>query len=148
MIGNTEWPNILADLKAKRDALTQVIATIETHFVPVNGEMPESPLPMRAKGTARRILKRNGAVARVKPATPPGLRAASSDLRATAILAALKENSPQSPMQLAKRLAYETTSALMYHVTKLKKAKRLEVVGPPNNRRIGLPGKTAARGHL
>jgi len=27
-----EWPHLLADLRAKRDALTDVIDTIETHF--------------------------------------------------------------------------------------------------------------------
>lgn len=39
-----EWPNLLADLKAKRAALDQVITTIETHFFPVDGAMPESPM--------------------------------------------------------------------------------------------------------
>lgn len=34
--GNTAWPHLLADITAKRDALTQMIETIRTHFVDDN----------------------------------------------------------------------------------------------------------------
>jgi len=48
--GNTAWPHLLADITAKRDALTQVIETIRTHFVDDDtAEMSASPVvrPLR-----------------------------------------------------------------------------------------------------
>jgi len=54
----TAWPNVLADLVAKRDALTTVIDMIRTHFVgDVPGEMRRGkpgPKPRRSKKALKR----------------------------------------------------------------------------------------------
>jgi hypothetical protein len=48
-LGHTAWPHLLADLTAKRDALTGLIETIRTHFVndADPSRMPESPIRKR-----------------------------------------------------------------------------------------------------
>ena len=46
------WPNVLADLEFKRDALTSIIDTIRMHFVgDTPGEMPDSAA--QARGARR-----------------------------------------------------------------------------------------------
>ena len=77
----TAWPNVLADLVTKRDALTTVIDMIRTHFVgDTPGEMPDSAaaaVPARgagkrksaARGTNERTNERSKAHA--SSAEPP-----------------------------------------------------------------------------
>lgn len=60
-IGQSEWPHLLADLRVKRDALDQIITTLETHFIRRAPFIePAAPRPARkAKRTvARRAPKR------------------------------------------------------------------------------------------
>lgn len=126
---NHEWPNLLADLKAKRDALNQVITTIETHFVPVNGEMPASSV----NGRTVRRTNRGKVVKASKTAEDYG----------EAVLGALRKNNPMMPGQLADRLAVDRAT-LRHWLSVLVKAKRVEITGNTTNRQVWLPG-TARR---
>jgi hypothetical protein len=58
-----EWPHLLADFKAKRDALNAIIATIETHFTIPDSEgarptREEQPRRGRKVGRNKKIGKR------------------------------------------------------------------------------------------
>lgn len=49
-IGNIEWPHLLADITAKRDALNQVIETLTKHFIKDgDDEPPARPVSRRGK---------------------------------------------------------------------------------------------------
>ena len=47
------WPHLLADLKAKRDALTAIIAVVETQFIGQDGA-PDLLTPAPRRTYARR----------------------------------------------------------------------------------------------
>ena len=69
----TAWPNVLADLEAKRNALTQMIDIVRMHFVGADPtEMPASPIARpngntgkkRNKQTNKQTNKARGAPSR------------------------------------------------------------------------------------
>ena len=62
-IGNIEWPHLLADITAKRDALNQVIETLTTHFIK-DEAAGVAPSPQGSRG--RRLGR--------KPGPKPGRR--------------------------------------------------------------------------
>lgn len=89
---------------------------------------------------ARRIVKRNGAVGRVKPANGNSL--ADEDL--DAVIIQLKKRTGQSPQELQAALKL-TPTACRRRMKLLIKAKRVEVTGKTASRRFWLPG-TAKEG--
>src|SRR4051794_31230910 len=65
MSAETSWPNVLADLEIKRDAIVQMIDIVRTHFVgDTPGEMPDST---PARGTARTKSAKRPPMARCRP---------------------------------------------------------------------------------
>jgi hypothetical protein len=127
-IGKLEWPTLHADLVAKRDALTQVIATIETHFIgDTPAEMPPSPVraPKSKKPRQRRTEQR----------TAPA-RSFPDDI-GDAILVALKGHSPQSPRELADAVQVKVP-LLRAHLKGLVKTGRVTLTGKTMNRQVHL----------
>lgn len=60
---NTEWPHLIVDLKAKRDALDQLITIIETQFAIPDDGAQSAPIEKQARrgrkpGRPKKALKR------------------------------------------------------------------------------------------
>lgn len=132
----TPWPNVLADLEAKRNAITLIIDIVRMHFVSdTPGEMPDST-PAAATRRAKKPRK-------VKKARA----AASADVNAkgAAILAMLKKHhGSMSPGALATALKLGSVSTLNYQLKPLVKAKLVRVTGTTAGRRVSLPGAKEA----
>ena len=126
------WPNVLADLEAKRDALVTIIDTIRTHFVgDTPGEMPDStPVAHPRRGK--------------KPAKVKKARAFVPDEvadKGAAILAMLKKHGGSlAPGALAKALKLGSTATLNYQLKPLVHAKQVVCTGVTAGRRVSLPG--------
>lgn len=63
-IGNIEWPHLLADITAKRDALNQVIETLTTHFIKDGSSDVDAPVPRPRRGGRRSKPGRRKAAAK------------------------------------------------------------------------------------
>lgn len=146
-IGKTDWPNLLADLEAKRVAIGQAIDILRTHFVGADStEMPESPIARPPKkAAAKRDGRTDGATRRPVVSTVARSLPDSTD-RGQAILAALKAHGPSSPGELAKHAKFGNIHQLRYHMNPLLKAGAIVATGNTGNRRISLPGR--AKEHL
>lgn len=110
-MSGTPWPNLLADLEAKRAAIDHVITLVRTHFIgDTVGEMPASPVtapPAAAEPRPKRTLAAAVAACGQSPATRTTTRAEpSSDVSPQVaaagdrVVAALKVKSPQKPGDL------------------------------------------------
>lgn len=60
-----EWPHLLADLKAKRDGLNEVIATLERHFTIPDNDITPGPV---GEAPRRKYKKRKGSTKKLKAA--------------------------------------------------------------------------------
>lgn len=73
-----EWPHLLADLRAKRDALSAAIETLETHFTvltdddaPSNGHAPTNVRGRAPEPTPRRAAKQTNERTNERARTAP-----------------------------------------------------------------------------
>jgi hypothetical protein len=146
----TPWPNILADLEAKRGAIDTLIGLVREHFVGDDPTaMPESPAPSNGKATraknGRDGTGRDGSKARASAtrSLPDG---AVSEV-GQKILALLKKG-PMATSAMAKALGLNSGTAVLYHVNKLLKAQLVEGSGRSSARVIHLPGHGPARRDL
>lgn len=141
------WPHVLADLVAKRDALTTIIDTIRTHFVgDTPGEMPDSVAVPARDARKTRALKGDGRTDG-RTEQESGRRAARSlpDGQGAAILATLKKHGGvMKPGDLSRALKLEP-AALRYQLKPLVKSKAVVVTGKTMSRRISLPGANAPK---
>jgi hypothetical protein len=143
MNGQTEWPALLADLKAKRDALTQLITVVETHFVPVYGELPASPVAETRRANPGARPPRPYERRQVKVSKPASARPVSVDLEPR-ILAALKSHGAMSPVALATKLdVHRTTVRPVLAAMATRRA--VVVEGATHSRRVRLPGPAPAK---
>jgi Transcriptional regulators len=148
---NTAWPHLLADITAKRDALTQMIEMIRTHFVAdTPGEMPVSRIVRPGRIARNHRPKKSGPRGRrTDGRTEQGPRQSAQrslpddDVQNT-ILAALRKKSPQRPSELAQRLKI-SRPVLTYRLRELIKSGSVIATGATINRQIALAGKRAAR---
>lgn len=114
---NLTWPDMLADLTAKRDALNQMIELVRHQFAPET----ETPAPAVREKKVRRlksVVKRERDTA--------------------AILAALRTKTPQRPGQLATVLKI-SRATLNHRITALVKSGAVVAEGHTANRQISLP---------
>lgn len=137
-VQGTAWPNVLADMVAKRDALTTIIDMIRTHFAGDEpGEMPDST------AAARQPDRRPKAERRAKPARASSVNH-DADVHGQAILAALKKHGGvMKPGDLARAVKLEPAN-LRYRLKPLEKSKQVLVTGATAGRRISLPGAKEA----
>jgi hypothetical protein len=151
-IGNIEWPHLLADITAKRDALNQVIETLTTHFIKDGSS--DAPVvharrgrkPGRRKTAAKRNERTNERTNERAKRAPTGRRSRSlPDVspHGEAILAALRAKSPQRPSELAKVLKLERP-ALTFQIKPLLKSGAVLATGATMNRQFSLPPRSRA----
>jgi hypothetical protein len=148
-----EWPRLLADLKAKRDCLTEAIDAIERVFT-----IPEDDAPRRASTSAKKIGKRaikkrtnertneqksgrHGA-ALTRRSLP---KKTKTGAHRQAILDILRAKSPQSPGELMKRAGFHNLAALRYQLKPLMKEGLVTVTGATMNRQVSLGRARAAK---
>jgi hypothetical protein len=126
-------PDVLANLRARRDALAAAVTALEA-AIAIDGGMSMAPT--------------SAPVTRERRMTSPGKRsrgangAATLDDTTEAILTCLRQHGPQSPAELQKRAkisAYLLTSRLK------QLGGRVIVTGTTADRMIALPGKTPAK---
>jgi hypothetical protein len=136
----TPWPNILADLEAKRGAIDTLIGLVREHFVGDDPTaMPESPAPSNGKAT--RAEKRGRTDGRSK-ARASATRSLPDGAHAQAIVAALTKHGPTSPGDLARALKWDI-SVLRYRMKPLLQSKTVLATGATINRVLSLPGHRA-----
>lgn len=137
----TPWPNILADLESKREAIVSLIDLVRTHFVgddPTSmPESPRAPAPKPRKTNGRTTDASKAPRHRDAEAVPDGELSA-------AIIATLKKHGSQSPGDLARLLKWDV-SVLRYRVKPLLKAHTIIGTGATINRLLSLPGKPPAK---
>lgn len=133
-IGSTDWPHLLADLTAKRDALNQVIAILTTQFGSENGNGASAPSLPRGRRTKsprppkpRRSIKR---AAKPGPRTAPAaaLDHPNRDQARTDAVLQLLAAGPLPTKAIAARLRQDRTVVKMA-LQRLKKGGTLEQVG-------------------
>lgn len=122
----TPWPHVLADLRAKQQALGDLITIVATHFVDdaSPGERPASPAPSKK---------------RAMPGPQP--RPASGNHRAAILAALAAGGGSMAPCDLAKATGTRVVNTLMYRLQPLVRAKSVFVTGRSNDRRVSLPGR-------
>jgi len=144
-----EWPHLLADLRAKRDALSAAIETLETHFTvltdddaPSNGHAPTKVRGRAPEEKPRRAAKQTNE--RTNEQGPRRRAARSLPDQAGPIVEALrKHGSVMKPGDLSTQLGV-TPATLRARLAPLVKAKQVEVTGTTRSRRIKLlPTRTA-----
>jgi len=152
-----EWPHLLADLRAKRDALTQAIDVIEKNFaIPEEEDEPGlkdvtrprriSRGPAKAGRRSKRASKRNERTNERAKRAPTGTRPRSlpDGTKGSAILEALRVKSPLSPGELAKALKIPRPR-LAYQLKPLLQSGAVVAIGSGmRNRQFSLPPRSRA----
>lgn len=126
----TPWPHVLADLRAKHQALGDIITIVETHFVDdaSPGEIPASPATAKLKKRATRP----------KPTTTRGPE--QTDHTAEVVAAIKKAGGSMAPGELAKILKVDRVTVRKW-VSRMVTAKTVVATGSTLNRRFSLPGR-------
>ena len=139
-----EWPHLLADLTAKRDALNEVIKILTTQFT---REIATSASTSRRSKTAvKRNERTNERTNERAKRAPTGRRSRSlPDVtkHGAAIVAALRAKSPQNPSELATRVKL-ARPALTYHIKRLIASGAVLATGATLNRQFTLPPRSRA----
>ncbi|MEO8679229.1 MAG: hypothetical protein ABI665_09300 [Vicinamibacterales bacterium] len=109
----TQWPSILADFKAKHQALAEIIAIVETHFVDEStpGAMPDST-PVRRKPGPKPKKKKKKKHARVLPGSRAPVRAVSTPSSASTSAVAARDHAILSRLKKGPTTSAALTDAL------------------------------------
>lgn len=134
-VGSTAWPHLLADLKAKRAALDQVIEIVERTFV-LEEELA-SPAPA---ASAKRPYTRRGKPARKVKAVRGRPRAASVTPARERVLDLLRTRSPLKPRELAAQLKIDAWK-VSYDTKPLIAEGLITVTGKTNTRAFAITEK-------
>lgn len=127
----TDWPEVIAALTAKRDRLDAMIATLRTEFL---DGAPAPPIPRRPPARHARTTATRTPAPRSRPdVTDTGEK----------ILAALRAKSPQSPAALATALKMPRP-ALTRQLKPLIKRGAVVATGATMNRQFRLPPRSPA----
>lgn len=136
-----DWPQLLAEITSKRDALNQVIETLTTHFVRNgaghNAQAAARLGPGRPKKKPGRKAGHRGRAARAVAIT-------DEQDEAAAIVAQLKAHGAMAPSALAQKLKI-SVPMLRARVRPLAQAGRVVLTGKTMNRQVALPRPHAAK---
>lgn len=132
----------IADLAAKRDQISEVIAKLEwfRDEFPRTAAAMSIAKPNGQPGAKRHNKRQKRRLARVAVAL-------SRDVseKGQAILAELRKKNPRRPGELATAVGLNNSTALRYHAQALLKAKQIVLLGSGAGTKYALPG-TAKEG--
>jgi hypothetical protein len=140
---NTDWPHLLADLTAKRDALNQVIELLTTTFIREDAPSSRATVTRPAKA-----LKRNERTNERAKRAPTGTRPRSlpddGDHTAQIVAAVKKAGGIVTRGELLKALGTSLYHTKQWLAVALK-AKAVVATGIKAHYRISLPGARPAK---